>query len=118
MVELGLDSAVGGKTKGSRSGENGDDLPEHGIRSGDIVGVKEQVAGGVRKGVIKEKERSGVKGVVTRVGDRAIWVAVDGGDEGGKGEDGDGLDWGKRVWVVKLADEVTFKRYVMFFSHF
>lgn len=50
-------------------------------------------------------ESKGVKGVVTRVGNRAVWVAVE-NSEGAEEK----VDWGKRLWIVRLADEVTFKR--------
>lgn len=43
MLELGLDHAVAGK-----GGEEGE-LPEHGVRVGDIVGVGEQPGGSARK---------------------------------------------------------------------
>ena len=52
-------------------------------------------------------ESKGVKGVVTRVGAKGVWVAVESSDDGEER-----VDWGKRVWIVRLADEVTFKRYV------
>lgn len=94
VVELGPDGAF------SSSG----DLPEHGIRSGDIVLLAEQPAASGKKREVKELERKGVKGVVTRVGRQALGVAV--------GEDGEGEVVGgdRRVWIVKLADEVTWKR--------
>jgi DNA polymerase alpha-associated DNA helicase A len=128
VVELSLDSSISGlsssksskstsksssKTAGGESGGEGD-LPEHGIRTGDIVSIAEQVAGSAKKKELKEIERRGVKGVVTRLGQRAVWVAVD--VENGRDED-EGIDWGKRVWIVKLADEVTFKRYVLYCSY-
>lgn len=122
VVELSLDSSISGlsSSKSSKSAakhgvapEGG--LPEHGIRTGDIVSIAEQVAGSAKKKEMKDVERRGVKGVVTRVGQRAVWVAVDAEREGMKDED-EGIDWGKRVWIVKLADEVTFKRYVMCLS--
>ena len=45
-------------------------------------------------------ESKGLKGVVSRVGRRAVWVATE--DEGEVE--------GKRVWVVGLANEGTYKR--------
>ena len=66
ILELGLDSAIG-------SG----DLPEHGLRVGDIVAVAEQPKGGERK---KEKEGmklKGVDGVVTKVRRENVSVALD-----------------------------------------
>lgn len=78
--------------------------------------------GGRKKGVGKGGEREGgVKGVVTRVGRGMVGVAMeerDGGAGGGAGaggkEEGEGLagvlGGEKRVWIVKVADDVTFKR--------
>jgi DNA polymerase alpha-associated DNA helicase A len=80
---------------------------------GDIVLVAEQPAsGGARKREVREREAGGVKGVVTRVGRAGLGVAVD-GEEGGKEKgEGEGVLGGgeKRVWIVKVADDVTFKR--------
>ncbi|KAL9108502.1 MAG: hypothetical protein Q9227_006717 [Pyrenula ochraceoflavens] len=111
VVELGVDSAFGGE-----------ELPEHGVRTGDVVRVGEQQSGsgggekghGKGKGKGKGKEGGGgVEGVVTRVGERAVWVALGGGrqDNSGDGEAVDELSRsGARLWVVKLANEVTYKR--------
>jgi DNA polymerase alpha-associated DNA helicase A len=118
VVELGLDPAVaapasakgsgGGLGKGPDAGRgSGGGLPEHGIRTGDIVRVGEQPKGGARKEVGKMKGK-GVEGVVTRVGERAIWVAV--GKDGDRDDDGDGEFGEGRLWLVKLANDVTFKR--------
>ena len=97
VLELGPDSAT------SSTGE----LPEHGIRSGDIVLVAEQPAGSARKREVKELEKKGARGVVTKVGRGSLGVALDEGREE--------VVFGARVWVVKLADEVTYKRLV--FTH-
>ncbi|KAK4681737.1 hypothetical protein QC764_110050 [Podospora pseudoanserina] len=96
VVEVGPDGAF------SCSG----DLPEHGIRSGDIVLLAEQPAASGKKREVKELERKGVKGVVTRVGRQGLGVAV---EEDGEGE-GVVVGGDRRVWIVKLADEVTWKR--------
>ncbi|TAQ89531.1 Nucleoside-triphosphate phosphatase [Chlorociboria aeruginascens] len=93
VVELGPDAAT------SSDGE----LSEHGIRTGDIVVVAEQPAGSARKREVRELEAKGSRGVVTRVGRQAIWVALDGDDD-------DNVAGMKRVWVVKLANDVTYKR--------
>ncbi|EPE27709.1 P-loop containing nucleoside triphosphate hydrolase [Glarea lozoyensis ATCC 20868] len=97
-------TGLGGKTvlelsPDPATASGSEDLPEHGIRVGDLVVVGEQPSGSARKREIQELEGKGMRGVVTRVGRRAVWVAVE-GEEGPTG----------RVWVVKLADEVTFKR--------
>jgi DNA polymerase alpha-associated DNA helicase A len=94
VLELGPDSATA-----SVDGE----IPEHGIRTGDIVIVAEQPAGSARKREVKELEARGSRGVIVRVGRSAVQVALDGED------DGDILGM-KRVWVVKLANDVTYKR--------
>ena len=99
VVELSPDSATA-----SADGE----LPEHGIRTGDIVVVAEQPAGSAKKREIKELEAKGSRGVVTRVGRNAVWVALDGEDDYGVVENA------KRLWVVKLANDVTYKRYVLY----
>lgn len=95
-MELSPDSATA-----DASGE----IPEHGIRTGDLVAVAEQPAGSARKRDLKGLEAKGSRGVVTRVGLNAIWVALD-------GEDDDAVVAAKRLWVVKLDNDVTYKRYV------
>jgi DNA polymerase alpha-associated DNA helicase A len=98
VLELGLDPAI-------KSGN--DDLPEHGIRTGDIVRVSEQPKGGAKKRDAEALKTKGVEGVVTRVGQRAVWVAA--GKDGSKDDDDvDAL--GEKLWLVKLANDVTFKR--------
>lgn len=115
VLELGIDGAISGSGKesgssGSGGGKwksgDGNELPEHGIRVGDIVSVAEQPAGSAKKREVKEMEGRGVRGVVTRVQRGVVCVALDG--EGGEGEEvGAG---GRRLWVVKLANDVTHKR--------
>lgn len=95
VVELGPDAAT------SRSGN--DELPEHGLRTGDIVLVAEQPAGSAKKREVKELERKGARGVVTRVQRTYVGVALDEGKEE--------VSFSGRVWAVKLADEVTYRRY-------
>lgn len=94
VVELGPDAAT------SRS--DNDELPEHGLRTGDIVLVAEQPAGSAKKREVKELERKGARGVVTRVQRTYVGVALDEGKEE--------VAFSGRVWVVKLADEVTYRR--------
>lgn len=93
VLELAPDSATSGE------------LPEHGIRTGDIVLVAEQPAGSAKKREVKDLERKGARGVVTRLKRDAIAVAVD-----EEREDAAGTFAGGRVWLVKLADEVTYRR--------
>lgn len=68
VVELELDPAVKGA---------GAELPEHGIRTGDIVGVQEQPAGSAKKKEKSELKKSGVDGVVLRVTSTTVAVALD-----------------------------------------
>lgn len=98
VVELVLNSAVGG-------GKDGE-LPEHGVRVGDIVVVAEQPGGSAKKREIKELEERGVRGVVTKVGKAGVFVALDKED----GEVGTGV-----LWILKLANDVTYKRFVVLF---
>lgn len=67
LLELGLDPAV------SASGE----LPEHGLRVGDICAVAEQPKGAERKKEREGMEKRGVEGVVTKSQKNAITVALD-----------------------------------------
>ncbi|KAL3256639.1 hypothetical protein ABHI18_007432 [Aspergillus niger] len=116
-------------TSSSKSGGNGGSgdgklrLGAHGVRVGDVVKVVEISSGGSggaggKKGKEgKEKDGKGgggggVEGVVTRVGESAVWVAF-GGKDGGKGKDAeDGVEelWGRKVWMIKLANDVTYRR--------
>jgi DNA polymerase alpha-associated DNA helicase A len=93
VLELAPDAATSSST-----GE----LPEHGVRTGDIVLVAEQPAGSAKKREIKELERKGCRGVVTKVQRGFVAVALDEGK--------DEASFSGRVWLVKLADEVTHKR--------
>lgn len=68
LLELGLDPAVA-----SGNGE----LPEHGLRVGDICAVAEQPQGSERKKVRQESEKKRVEGVVTRVRREEVTVALD-----------------------------------------
>ena len=66
LLELSLDPAVG-------SGE----LPEHGLRVGDICAVAEQPKGAERKKEREGMEKRGVEGVITKVQREHIVVALD-----------------------------------------
>ncbi|KAG4414151.1 hypothetical protein IFR04_012717 [Cadophora malorum] len=99
VVELTPDSAT--SSKKSKDGDGGE-LPEHGIRTGDIVVVSEQPAGSAKKKEVRELEEKGSRGVVTKVQRTAVWVALDGEE--------DDVPGGKRMWIVKLANDVTYKR--------
>ncbi|KAF5554303.1 HCS1-DNA helicase A [Fusarium napiforme] len=94
VLELSPDAATGSP----------DELPEHGLRTGDIVLVAEQPAGSAKKREVKDLEKKGARGVVTRVNRGWIAVAVDEGKEE--------VGFLGRVWAVKLADEVTYKSFI------
>ena len=85
-------------------------LPAHGLRSGDVIQLAPQPPGAAKKKEKASLSEQGVSGVVHRVTDTKLVVAVQ-----GEGDDaaierlvGDG----KRLWAVKMANEVTHKRMV------
>ncbi|KAK8163821.1 P-loop containing nucleoside triphosphate hydrolase protein [Phyllosticta citrichinensis] len=92
VLDLEQDSAVKGAT-----GE----LLQHGIRVGDIVGLAEQPAGSARKKDKADKKERGVEGVVLKVTRGAVSVALDKEEVEVPGG---------RLWLVKLANDVTYKR--------
>jgi DNA polymerase alpha-associated DNA helicase A len=99
VVELGLDSAVVGK------GEKAD-IPEHGIRVGDIVGVQEQPSGSAKKAEKRESAKKGVEGVVLRVRRENVEVVLD-------KEDSDVPSAGKLWMSVILCSEMCLCRRLM-----
>ncbi|KAJ5280522.1 hypothetical protein N7478_005894 [Penicillium angulare] len=95
-------------------------LGSHGIRVGDVVRVNDVAAGAAKKAA-KEKGKDGAKdgakggpeGVVTKVNDKAVWIAF--GQQGGGArskEDDEAVEelWGKKLWCIKLANDVTYRR--------
>ncbi|KAF1359627.1 DNA-binding protein SMUBP-2 [Lizonia empirigonia] len=70
IVELALDSAV--VTKGANP-----EMPEHGIRVGDIVALSDQPAGSAKKTEKRELEKKGVGGVILRVRRENIEMVLD-----------------------------------------
>ena len=90
VVELSLDPAV--VTKGTRG-----ELPEHGIRTGDIVRVGERPRDGAKKKDVEGLKGKGVEGVVVRVGERAVQVAL--GKEGGKDDGEEQLGSEGKLWL-------------------
>lgn len=102
LLTLTLDPSITSNSK----------LPSHGLRSGDIVSVSEQPTGAARK---KEKtvlEGRGVEGVVHRVNETSLVVAVSG--KGGEGDGDSGVEglYGKRLWAVQRANEIVMRRMV------
>ncbi|KAG0153961.1 hypothetical protein PDIDSM_1340 [Penicillium digitatum] len=115
--EFAPDPAVASEE--SRSADGTPRLGSHGIRVGDVVRVSDIAGSGKRAGgKDKDREREkdtekGVEGVVTRTGDRAVWIAF--GRQGGGGmskEEDEAVEglWGKKVWAMKLANDVTYRR--------
>ncbi|CAZ86274.1 unnamed protein product [Tuber melanosporum] len=80
-------------------------LPPHGIRQGDIVRVEAQPGGSASKKEKTDVKAVGVEGVVHRVFEGRLAVAVE-----AAGDEVDRVWTGKRLWVVKVANEITFKR--------
>ncbi|KAI9823780.1 MAG: hypothetical protein M1832_002337 [Thelocarpon impressellum] len=85
VIDLELDPAVGGGQ-----------LPQHGIRTGDIVAVQGQPAGSAKKQVKSELRAKGVEGVVTKVASTNIAIALS--------KDEEDVPSGK-LWVIKLAND-------------
>jgi len=68
VLDLELDPAVAGASK---------ELPEHGLRVGDIVAVAEQPKGAERKKEREGMEKKGVNGVIVKVLKEIVVVALD-----------------------------------------
>ncbi|KAI4723758.1 DNA helicase [Aureobasidium sp. EXF-10728] len=68
LVELSLDPAIAGTET---------QLPEHGLRVGDIVGVSEQPKGAEKKKERQDMEKKQIQGVVIKVLREIIVVALD-----------------------------------------
>ncbi|KAL5336569.1 P-loop containing nucleoside triphosphate hydrolase protein [Aspergillus crustosus] len=95
-------------------------LGTHGIRVGDIVRVNEVASGAGKKATGKDKEKDkdkdkgkGPEGVATRVGESSVWVAFGQRGAGGRSKEEDEVLeelWGKKLWFIKLANDVTHRR--------
>ena len=70
IVDLEIDSALGGGN-----------LPEHGIRTGDIVSIQEQPSGSARKNEKANLKARGASGVATKITGSSISVALDKEDD-------------------------------------
>ena len=66
IVELEHDTALGQA-----------ELPEHGLRTGDIVGIRQQVGGSAKKKDKADADKKGIDGVVTKSTLSSISVALD-----------------------------------------
>lgn len=94
-----------GKKDGSGPGEEGGGGQAHGIRVGDVVRVNE--ISGRKPGKDKDGAGAGTRektleGVVTRVGEKGVWIAF--GQRGagsGAGSEDDAVEelWGKKLWL-------------------
>ena len=93
VLEFALDPAIAGGGDG--------ELPEHGIRVGDVVRVGEQPSGGSKKKDRVEMKGDRVEGVVTKVREKEVAVAV-GKDNSSGDEDGE-VPEGKRLWLYVVA---------------
>ncbi|CAG8276826.1 unnamed protein product [Penicillium salamii] len=84
-------------------------LGSHGIRVGDVVRVNDT---GKKKDTKDKGEDKGAEGVVTRTGDRGLWIAFGKQGSGAKKEDDEAVEelWGKKLWAIKLANDVTYRR--------
>lgn len=82
VVELEQDHAIG----------NAGEIGEHGVKVGDIVKVGEQPKGSERKKDRSETEATGIEGVVVRVGQKGIQIALGKEDDIGEGLRG-------KLWV-------------------
>ena len=99
VLELGLDSAV--VAKGEKP-----DIPEHGLRVGDIVAVQDQPSGSAKKTEKRELVKKGAEGVLLRVRRESVEVVLDKEDAdvpgGGKLWMLVCTCWDKRKWMWRL----------------
>ena len=98
VVELALDSAV--VAKGDKP-----DIPEHGIRVGDIVAVQDQPSGSAKKTEKRELVKKGAEGVVLRVRRENVEIVLD-------KEDAD-VPSGSKLWMSVQNCRATCVRKLM-----
>ncbi|KAK2753468.1 hypothetical protein FQN54_007858 [Arachnomyces sp. PD_36] len=118
--EFGADAAMSSSKKGEEARDGGEArLGVHGIRVGDVVRVCDVAASSSSRKAGKGKDKDadsedsqGVEGVATRVGDRSAWVAFGAKGKGGNTKEEEAVEdlWGKKLWLVKLANDVTYRR--------
>ncbi|KAF2470149.1 DNA-binding protein SMUBP-2 [Lindgomyces ingoldianus] len=94
VVELAVDPAV--VRKGDKA-----DIPEHGIRTGDIVAIQDQPAGSARKTEKRELTKKGVEGVVLRIRRENVEIVLD-------KEDAD-VPSGGKLWMMNQAMTKLYK---------
>ncbi|POS84453.1 hypothetical protein EPUL_002729, partial [Erysiphe pulchra] len=119
LVTVSLRTGFGGKTivelKPDVAIGNDGEVPINGIRSGDIVALAEQPSGTARKSQIRELEQKGVKGVIVKITSSRLVLALEEEKQDHKISNESEAKQAlllnqKRLWVCKLADEVTNKR--------
>jgi len=107
--EFTPDPAIATGSKGEDGGAS-DGQPRfasHGIRVGDVVRVSDVSAAAKKVGKDKgndgkEGAKGGPEGVVTRTGDKAIWIAFGQRGSGGRSKEEDEAVeelWGKKLWA-------------------
>ncbi|KAF3162958.1 hypothetical protein TWF788_001712 [Orbilia oligospora] len=79
-------------------------MPAHGLKTGDIVKIQEQLSSSIRKSQKKETQDEGLNGVVIRSGSQKLAVALD------MDKSYLSIDTTKRLRVVKVANDAPFKR--------
>lgn len=110
--EFARDPAIAPSAKDGGDARSADGqlrLGSHGIRVGDVVRVNDVSAGTAKKAGkdgAKDGGKGGLEGVVTRVNEKAIWIAF--GQKGGGGrskEEDEAIEelWGKKLWAYGLA---------------
>ncbi|KAG9892589.1 DNA helicase, partial [Aureobasidium melanogenum] len=95
LIELSLDPAIAGTET---------QLPEHGLRVGDIVGVSEQPKGAEKKKERQDMEKKQIQGVVVKVLREIIVVALD--------KDEVDIPGGK-LWLLVKSISVCWRRMLM-----
>lgn len=124
LLELEPDGATS-SSGATGDGGGGGRFPTNGLRSGDVVRVAELPAGAAKKREKALLAGRGVVGVVHRMTESRLVVAVGGrsnssrssradGNGGDDDDDDAGVEalvtGGRRLWAVKMADEATFRR--------
>ncbi|KAF2710030.1 DNA-binding protein SMUBP-2 [Pleomassaria siparia CBS 279.74] len=85
VIDLALDPAV--VAKGDKA-----DIPEHGLRTGDIIALQDQPTGSAKKAEKRELAKLGVEGVVLKVRRENIEIVLD-------KEDAD-VPTGAKLWMM------------------
>ncbi|KAF3159349.1 hypothetical protein TWF225_011891 [Orbilia oligospora] len=84
-------------------------IPAHGLKTGDIVKIQEQLSSSIKKSQKKETQDEGLNGVVIRSGSQKLAVALD------MDKSYLPIDTAKRLRVVKVANDAPFKRMMQTF---